>query len=102
MPEKIEVPKSPCSMRQIHWKNCWNSGWSSPSERRMFSMSCALAESPAMITAGSPGDSRSNRNTITATTASTGMTAAIRLIRKYMGSLGLSWGQDLPRRPGLP
>src|ERR1039457_5517439 len=55
---------------------------SSPRPARICATCSGLAASPAMITAGSPGVSRSIRNTSTATISRTGMVAARRLARK--------------------
>ena len=65
--EKIEMPRSPCSTAETQRKNCTGSGSSSPSCLRMPAICSAVALSPAMIAAGSPGERCSSRNTNTAT-----------------------------------
>src|SRR5476651_1640846 len=62
--------------------NCTGMGRSSPRPARISATWSGLAASPAMIAAGSPGVSRSIRNTNTATISRTGMVAATRLARK--------------------
>jgi hypothetical protein len=53
-------------------------GRSRPSFARTAAIASAVASSPAMIAAGSPGASRSKKNTNTATTTITGIVARSR------------------------
>ena len=76
--EKIEVPKSPCVMPTSHSANCSRIGRSRPSLLRTWAICRDVASSPAMMAAGSPGASRSRKNTNTATTTMTGMVASSR------------------------
>ncbi len=76
--KKKDSPKSPRSILPIQMKNCVRIGWSRPSWSRISATCSALALSPAMIAAGSPGVSRSIRNTSMATITITGMVAARR------------------------
>jgi hypothetical protein len=55
------------------------SGCSSPNFSRMRAMSAAVAVSPAMMAAGSPGLRCRSENTNSATTAITGIVARMRL-----------------------
>ena len=73
--KKNDSPKSPVNMCPIHTKNCEMIGLSSPSLARISTISCVVADAPAMIAAGSPGVSRNSANTNTATTAITGIVA---------------------------
>jgi hypothetical protein len=77
--EKIEVPKSPCSMPAIQTDELLEDR---PVEAELAAhggdLSRPVASSPAMIAAGSPGASRSRKNTKIATTAMTGMVASSR------------------------
>src|ERR1035437_6543387 len=72
----------PVSRLPNQMPNCTARGRSSPRPARICATCSGLAASPAMITAGSPGVSRSIRNTSTATISRTGMVAARRLARK--------------------
>jgi len=76
--EMIEVPRSPRTSCPIHATNCTCSGSARPSAWRMRSNCSEVAESPAMIAAGSPGVSRRSRKTKIATIAITGITARTR------------------------
>ena len=76
--EKIEVPKSPCSMPSTQSANCSRIGRSRPSLRRTAASCSTVASSPAMMATGSPGASRKRKNTNTATTTMTGMVATSR------------------------
>ena len=74
----IEVPRSPVARCPTQMPNCASSGLSRPRFWRIFSTSSVVALSPAITAAGSPGDRCISRNTTTATTAMTGITAAMR------------------------
>ena len=80
--EKIELPRSPRNSWPTQVKNWISSGWSSPSLARIFATSSAVARSPAMIAAGSPGAKCSSAKTNTVTTTITGTAASSRRIRK--------------------
>src|SRR3954453_6543015 len=84
-----ETPKSPCSSLFIQVKNCSYSGSFRPSEARIRSNCSGVALSPARMAAGSPGVSRSSRNTNSATTPITGMAASTR--RTRYPSIGLAY-----------
>ena len=73
--KKNDSPKSPRSRLPSQMKNCVTIGSSSPSRLRMAAICSALALSPAMMAAGSPGVRRSIRNTNTATISITGAVA---------------------------
>ncbi|MNS99863.1 hypothetical protein D3C72_1342780 [compost metagenome] len=75
---KIDVPRSPCISLAAHSPNCRHSGSSRPNAVCSLAMSSAVAKSPAISAAGSPGDRWISRNTITATTAMTGTMASTR------------------------
>ena len=64
--------------RRARRANCSKIGRSRPSLLRTAAICCAVASSPAMIAAGSPGARRSRKNTNTATTTMTGMVASSR------------------------
>ena len=64
----------------------------------MAAICSVVAASPARIAAGSPGVSRSMRNTSTATTSSTGMVAATRRARNAHIS---GQSRTYPRRSAL-
>ena len=68
---KIDVPRSPCSSRHTQPPNCTRNGWSRPSFARICLMSSAVAMSPAITAAGSPGVRNRSENTTSATTAIT-------------------------------
>ena len=74
--KKNDSPKSPCNMLAIQMKNWVKMGSSRPRRFRISAICSLLALSPAMIAAGSPGVSRSIRNTSTATMIITGTVAA--------------------------
>jgi hypothetical protein len=76
--KKNDSPKSPRKMFISQMKNCVTIGSSRPSRLRISAICSALALSPAMIAAGSPGVSRSIRNTKSATISITGRVAARR------------------------
>jgi len=65
-------------MLPIQMKNCAAIGLSRPRLWRICARSALVAESPPITAAGSPGVNRNIRNTINATTSSTGITAATR------------------------
>src|SRR5262245_61483053 len=103
--EKIETPRSPCTRPHSQTANCSTTGRSSPSLARTAAIDSAVASSPAMMAAGSPGASRSRKNTNTATTAITGMVASKRrriyaVIRRAIPPLLLA---DVPQhdQPGV-
>src|SRR6476619_6525388 len=73
--EKIDTPRSPCARPHTQTANCSTTGRSSPSLTRTASIASAVASSPAMIAAGSPGAKRSRKKTNSATTAIPGTTA---------------------------
>ena len=77
-PVRIERPRSPCARRPRNSTYWTGSGRLSPSASRICSICAALAFSPASATAGSPGMSRSARNTTVTTPSSTGSTYAMR------------------------
>ena len=79
--EKMEMPSSPWRICPTQATNWTGSGRSSPSCFPMRAMSSAVAKSPAIRVAGSPGARWSSRKTITATTPMTGMVARIRRTR---------------------
>jgi len=79
--EISEVPRSPCSSLFTQVMNCTIKGSLRPSEVRMRSSRSGVALSPARIAAGSPGVSRSSRNTNSATTPITGTAARTRRMR---------------------
>src|SRR5688572_533504 len=62
--------------------NCTTIGRSRPRPARICSICSALAASPAMIAAGSPGVRRSSANTSTATMSSTGIVESSLLAMK--------------------
>jgi len=79
--EKIETPRSPRARLKTHLPNWTRKGSLRPRRSRMRAMSSAVARSPAMIAAGSPGLRNSSEKTKIATTAMTGMVARIRRIK---------------------
>ena len=76
--KKNDSPKSPRRMLANQMKNWVKIGSSRPSRLRIAATCSALALSPAMIAAGSPGVRRSIRNTSTATISITGAVASRR------------------------
>ena len=88
--------RSPRSRLPIQITNCSRIGRLSPSLSRISAIWPAVALSPAMIAAGSPGVSRSIRNTKIATIASTGTVASRRRATKASMS-----GGPLPRNSSL-
>ena len=80
--KKKDSPRSPCNRLPSQITNCWRMGWLKPSRSRISAICAPLALSPAMIAAGSPGVSRSIRNTKIATMPSTGMVASRRRTTK--------------------
>ena len=79
--EKMEVPSSPWRIWPTQPTNWMGSGRSRPSCFPMRAMSSAVAKSPAISVAGSPGARCNSRKTITATTPMTGMVARSRRTR---------------------
>ena len=77
--DSSDVPRSPRNSWPIHVPNCTSSGSFSPRLSRMRSSCAGVAASPARIAAGSPGVSRSKRNTKIATITITGIVANMRL-----------------------
>ena len=53
--EKIETPRSPCSRSHDHLAKRTRKGSLRPSFSRIWAMSSAVARSPAIKAAGSPG-----------------------------------------------
>ena len=78
MPENIDMPRSPCRVDQPQLANCCSKGRSSPRLLRMRAMFSAVALSPAMMAAGSPGARCSKEKTKTPTTTMTGTTPSRR------------------------
>ncbi|MNS41439.1 hypothetical protein D3C72_737900 [compost metagenome] len=81
VPECSDTPRSPCSTCPLHKKNWVASDRSSPMCSRICASCVSVAASPASISAGSPGVSRSRQNTSTATVSTTGTVARMRLSR---------------------
>jgi len=77
-PVRMERPSCKVNVWVKNSTYCTGSGRLSPSSSRKCSTSAALAFSPASAMAGSPGMSRSARNTTVATPTSTGRVAATR------------------------
>src|SRR5262245_44802588 len=80
--KKNDSPRLPCKRLPTQIANCSMIGSFSPSRSRISAICAAVALSPAMIAAGSPGVRRSIRNTKIATIASTGTVARIRRATK--------------------
>ena len=60
---RVEIPRSPCNSRPRKVMYWTGKGWSSPNSRRTCSTNSGVACTPAIATAGSPGRSRTIRNT---------------------------------------
>jgi hypothetical protein len=76
--KKYDSPKSPRKILPNQMKNCVKIGWSRPRLLRIAATCSEFALSPAITAAGSPGVSRSIRNTNTATISITGKVASRR------------------------
>ena len=96
--KKNDSPKSPRSRLPSQMKNCVTIGPSSPSRVRIAAICSALALSPAMIAAGSPGVSRSIRNTSTATISITGTVATAAQDVAEHASASAAGGRAMRRR----
>ena len=78
---RMEVPRSPCTMREKKCTNCSGSGRSRPSSWRTVCTVASSASGPAARRAGSPGSRWTNRNTSTATISSVGSSPSSRLTK---------------------
>ncbi len=74
-----DVPRSPCRAEPAQVKYWTSTGSLSPSRSRVASICSAVAFSPAIVIAGSPGIIRTSANTPSETRNSNGMITKIRL-----------------------
>ncbi|MNT56806.1 hypothetical protein D3C72_1941390 [compost metagenome] len=79
-PLAIDTPKSPVSMSPRKRRYCTWVGRSSPRRRRRAARASALAWSPSMTAAGSPGTRRTRMNTAVSIASKVGIASSRRLM----------------------